>query len=388
MSSRFVCHSIAFPVVLFVMMSSCVHQQAGWEGSVADENGVTLICNPSTPRSLGPLVMLREQFALQESDRSLLGRGLSRFRDFAVDSSGNLFLLTQHAEKDFVFKFDGRGRFQKSFIRRGQGPGELQVAHRIRINARDELTLRDPTREVLLVYNTDGSFLEEVSLPPGVRHIDRLPGDRYLISRSLSRPGAAGTRSLSILLCDGSLNEIKELCRYDLADKDYHDGRIEGRIDAFYWTVDGDRIFVGTDMQGYEILVFDLAGTLLRRIRKDYLPVPYPDPYKRSFREAWKKFPQVGIRFPQHLPPFHSHFTDEEGRLFVQTFEPGPEPGSWMHDIFDAEGILIGRQDLQIAWRGGSLGLYAHALVRAGRLYCLQAREGGYHALVVYLMVT
>jgi len=388
MRSKCVCHSITLPVALFVMMISCFKQQADWKGSVIEDNGITIVRNPSTPLNLGRLIALREQVVLKEADEFLVRRGLSRIRDFAVDSEGNVFLLTQHAEDDFVFKFDVSGRFIKSFVRKGQGPGELQVAQRLQINARDELTLRDPSRNKLLVYDTDGHFLEETSLSPDVRHISRLPDGGYLISRSISAPEESGVGSLAVVLCDAGLNEIRELSRYALSDKDFHDGRIEGRIDAFYWTVDKDRIFVGTDNQGYEILAFDLAGNLLRRIRKDYLPVPYPEQYKQSYREAWKRLPQVSIDFPEYLPPFHAFFTDAEGRLFVQTFEPGSDPGTWIHDIFDAEGVFIGRQSLEIAWRGGSLGLYAHALERGGRLYCLQAREGGFHALVVYLMFT
>jgi len=388
MRSKCVCHSITLPVALFVMMISCVKQQADWKGSVIEDNGITVVRNPSSPLNLGRLIVLREQVVLKEADEFLVRRGLSRIRDFAVDSAGNVFLLTQHVEDDFVFKFDTGGRFIKSFVRKGQGPGELQVAQRLQINARDELTLRDPSRNKLVVYDTDGRFLEETSLSPDVRHISRLPDGSYLISRSISSHEASGTTSLAVVLCDAGLNEIKELSRYALSDKDFHDGCIEGRIDAFYWTVDKDRIYVGTDNQGYEILVFDLAGNLLRRIRKEYLPVPYPEQYKQSFRIAWKRLPQVSIDFPPYLPPFHAFFTDAKGRLFVQTFEPGSDPGTWIHDIFDAEGVFIGRQSLEIAWRGGSLGLYAHALERGGRLYCLQVREDGFHALVVYLMFT
>ncbi|MGB2907637.1 MAG: 6-bladed beta-propeller [Candidatus Aminicenantaceae bacterium] len=388
MRSKCVCHSITFPVALFVMMISCVKQQAGWKGSVVEDNGITIVRNPLTPLNLGRLIALREQVVLKEADESLVRRGLSRIRDFAVDTAGNVFLLTQLVEDDFVFKFDTSGRFIKSFVRKGQGPGELQVAQRLQINARDELTLRDPSRNKLLVCDTDGRFLEEVSLSPDVRHISRLPDGSYLISRSISAPEASGASSLAVVLCDARLNEIKELSRYALSDKDFHDGRIEGRIDAFYWIVDEDRIYVGTDNHGYEIRVFDLAGNLIRRIRKDYLSVPYPEQFKLSFQKAWKRLPQVNIDFPQYLPPFHTFFTDAEDRLFVQTFEPGKDPGTWIHDIFDAEGVFIGRQSLEIAWRGGSLGLYAHALERNGRLYCLQAREGGFHALVVYLMFT
>jgi hypothetical protein len=275
-----------------------------------------------------------------------------------------------------------------SFGRKGQGRGEILVALRLQINARDELTLRDPAREKLLVYDTNGRLKEEIALKPDVRHINRLPNGNYLISRSLVNPDAPCVVSLAVALCDPRLEEIKELTRYALGDKDFRDGRIDGRIDAYYWAVGGERIYVGTDDLGYEILVFDLAGNLLRRIRKDYLPVPYPERFKRSFREAWSRLPHVSIDFPQDLPPFHAFFVCAEGRLVVQTFEPGVEPGTWIHDIFDAEGVLIGRQSLGIVWRGGSLGLYAHALERGGRLYCLKAKGSGFHTFVVYRMLT
>jgi hypothetical protein len=191
-----------------------------------------------------------------------------------------------------------------------------------------------------------------------------------------------------VVLCDARLHEIKELCRYALADKDYRDGHIQGRIDTFYWAVDRNRIYVNTCGEGYEIQVFDLEGALVRRIRKEYLPVAYPEQYKRSFREAWNRLPQVHIDFPRFLPPCHALFSDERGRLYVQTFEPGKKPGTWIHDIFDADGVFIGRQSLEIAWRGGSLGLHTHALARHGRLYCLVPRGEGRFALAVYLMFT
>lgn len=386
MRSGCVCYSITLPVALFLLMISCVKKQGGWQGSLVQEAGVTVVRNPSSPLNLGRLIALREQFVLDEEDGRLVERGLSRIRDFAVDSSGNVFLLAYHAEKDFVYKFDPQGRFVKSFVSKGPGPGELQAAQRLQINSRDELTLRDPAGNKLLVYDTDGRLQEEITLKPDVRHINRLADGSYLISRFIAAPKATGENSLAVVLCDYRLNERKELTRYDLGDKDFRDGRIDGRIDAYYWTVTRDRIYVGTDDHGYEILVFDLAGNLLRRIRKDYLPVPYPQQFRRSFYKAWRRLPHVRIDFPQYLPPFHAFFVGAEERLFVQTFEPGTEPDTWIHDIFDADGVFIGRQSLGIVWRGGSLGLVTHALQRGGRLYCLRAKEGGYRTFVVYLV--
>ena len=60
MRSGYVCYSLTLPVALFLMMISCVKKQAGWQGSLRQENGVTVIRNPSTPLNFGPLILLRE----------------------------------------------------------------------------------------------------------------------------------------------------------------------------------------------------------------------------------------------------------------------------------------------------------------------------------------
>jgi hypothetical protein len=102
MRSGCVCYSITLPVALFLLMISCVKKQGGWQGSLVQEDGVTVVRNPSSPLNQGPLIVLRKQFSLDEEDERLVERGLSRIQDFAVDSSGNVFLLALHTEKNFV----------------------------------------------------------------------------------------------------------------------------------------------------------------------------------------------------------------------------------------------------------------------------------------------
>ena len=121
MRSRPVCYSIALPVALFVMLISCVRQRAGWGGRIAEEDGVTVVYNPLTPSNLGRVIALRELYAIEEADESLAAQGLTRIRDFAVDSRGNLFLLTQFTERDYILKLDHEGGFVSSFGRKGQG---------------------------------------------------------------------------------------------------------------------------------------------------------------------------------------------------------------------------------------------------------------------------
>ena len=43
------------------------------------------------------------------------------------------------------------------------------------------------------------------------------------------------------------------------------------------------------------------------------------------------------------MPPFHALFADDGDRLFVMTYEEGINPGEYMYDIFDPDGVCIGR---------------------------------------------
>jgi hypothetical protein len=94
------------------------------------------------------------------------------------------------------------------------------------------------------------------------------------------------------------------------------------------------------------------------------------------------------VFFPDHMPPYQYFFTDDNGRLFVMTYEKGEGPRDFMYDIFSSSGIFIGRISLdnsgneQTAVWGGPF----EAKAKNGRLYCMRAKGSGYQELVVYKM--
>ena len=149
----------------------------------------------------------------------------------------------------------------------------------------------------------------------------------------------------------------------------------------------GDRIYIGSSDRGYEILIFDLDGNLVRKIRKEYKPVPVCKEYRESYLKRYVDFmPDYAakIYFPDNWFPFHSFFVDEEGRIFVMTYESGKNPGEYVYDIFNKDGVFILRTSLDILH--GSYGrLEAKAL--RGRLYCLQEKASGYKRLAAYEMI-
>jgi len=76
--------------------------------------------------------------------------------------------------------------------------------------------------------------------------------------------------------------------------------------------------------------VYDLDENLLRRIKKEYRPVDYPEDEKKAF------------------PAIQHFFLDDEGRLLVMTHEKWENPKEFMFDIFNPEGIFIGGKSLSV----------------------------------------
>jgi hypothetical protein len=94
--------------------------------------------------------------------------------------------------------------------------------------------------------------------------------------------------------------------------------------------------------------------------------------------------------FPESSPPFQHLFGDDEGRLYVMTYETGAKPGEFVFDIFTPEGVFFARTSCAAhLWAD----LYAPGsptdswvTVKNGRLYAVREKAGGYKELVVYRM--
>jgi len=138
----------------------------------------------------------------------------------------------------------------------------------------------------------------------------------------------------------------------------------------------GGRIYAGNSERGYEILVYDLEGKLIRKIRKEYSPVPVSDEYIRSYMKPYEDYmPEYAkkIYFPENWHAFRSFFVDDDGRLFIMTYEPGENPGESMFDVFNKDGFFFMRTSLNILCLGSSTILVK---TRGDRLYCVQEKTG------------
>jgi hypothetical protein len=336
------------------------------------EGGVEVVINHVEPYRLKgqpSTFSLEKVFSIDMERNDLAELGMGSTGEWDADSEGNVYIVCFKNAKDFIYRFDRTARLLGSFGRRGQGPGELQWPFLGGVSATGEIALVDYMQK-FIVYGLDGSLLREVKLKRPALHIDALENGKFLNFAIRPEPSASGTYTDALTLCDSEFSELKVLDRYVTTMDNSR------QVPFFMWRVSGGRIFIANEARGYEIWVYDLEGNLVRKIRKEYRPVRVTGEIRDAILGPEQR--RAGISqtkyFPDPLPPLNQFFSDDEGRIFVMTYEPGPNPGEYIWDIFNPEGVFVGRKALNLLWAALYLGP-RYTFVKNGHLYCHQEKK-------------
>lgn len=125
--------------------------------------------------------------------------------------------------------------------------------------------------------------------------------------------------------------------------------------------------------RGYEIWVYDSNGKLIRKIRKEYTQIPVSENYKEKMLKQFPENMRNVLYFPDFHHPLQSLVAADDGKLLVSTYEEGNNPGEFMCDIFNENGVFIGRKSLNIwIWEG-----HLWAKMTANKFYCLTEKDKG-----------
>ena len=342
------------------------------------EEGVEVILNHIEPYRIKgqPTTFSLQQILSIDLERDDLARaGLMGGGEWDTDIDGNIFVVGFKNSENFIYRFDREGRLMGSFGKRGQGPGELSGPSLSGVYG-GEIALSDFLGMKYVVYDLDGRVLRERRLD----HPDRLNplGNGNFVCFGPQIDPAAKAFYYALTLRDPGLNELKVLDRYEFPSDDSR------QVPFFMWRVSGDQIIVANEARGYELWVFDLDGRLIRKIRKEYRPVKVTEEIKSAILgpDYRKSGSSLNRYFSDPLPPLNQFFTDDEGRIFVMTYEAEAHPGEYTWDIFNPEGVFIGRVALDVLWSGLYLGS-RYTFIKKGQLYSHRVKESGYHELIV-----
>jgi hypothetical protein len=352
------------------------------------ENGVEVIQNHLVPyavRNEPTDVKLEEELSIDFANPEIGEMGLADATDFLVDAKGFIYFMHVWKTRDTIFKFAPDGRFLKSWGRKGQGPGELQFIIGACLTPEGHVIVSDHVNKKLVWYGDSGEFIKEVKYPPDTRYYIIYPvsEDRFVgYAQMFINPGADFFDYIFYLL-DGDLKELKKLDVYKYPNTAKKGQRGVNYNEFFVIKSSPNRIFVGNEDRGYEILEFDDNGTLLKKIRKEYEPVRVPAEVVAKRKTAFSRQSRP-FYFPDSYLPICDFFPDERNRLFVMTFEKGANPGEYVYDIFGSDGLFIMRKPLDILTWGE---IAACGQVSRDKLYCFQDRADGYRVFKVYRLV-
>ena len=364
------------------------------------EDNVEVIINHLEPYHLKgepSHLNLERIFSIDFESDDIAKIGIWNIGGFDIDSKRNIYVWSyQNSSGYSIFKFDLDGKYMSSIGRRGQGPGEIVAPVYLRISEQDEILVSDVGRRKLIVLKANGDLSQEINIIGGEEITILLENGKILARKSIFRP-EEGIAELPIIIRRDDAKEIATLHQGEKAPNWARVKKINGiatQASSPPWSIAQGHIYVGNKESGYEFLVYDFNGNLIKKIRKEYLPVAVPKNIKEAVLKMFERpdLKQMRINekvfFPDHMPPYQYFFTDDNGRLFVMTYEKGEGPRGFMYDIFDPSGVFIGRTSLdnsgneQAEVWGGPF----EAKAKNGYLYFMRAKGSGYQELVAYKM--
>jgi len=255
--------------------------------SVQKLGDVEVVSNPKHPiPKEGPTkkIVFKEDLSIGtvEGDENYMFSGTISFN---TDEDGNFYVSDMEALR--IQKYSPEGKYLLTIGRKGQGPGEFQSLSVIRFDREDYLYICDVTGRKVSFFNKEGEFLKQIKMPGAYENL-------YINSKGLMVANkyeqVMSENALTMLstaeLLDKNFTQIAELHRIKremaLPGRDLS-ARIQIMANMinlvvfqpqeFLTLARNDSIYFGHP-EKYEIDIFSPEGKPVRKIIRDYDPVP------------------------------------------------------------------------------------------------------------------
>jgi len=354
-----------FIAILLINLLCCQKIRDGkWEGKIATENGVVVIKNPAKPIYKREIVTFEDDLIIRnkEKDRDASFYNISCF---TVDYEGNIYLVD--SKRMEIIIYNKEGKYIRTIGRQGQGPGEFSFPpSNIQFTPEKEIMV---VTNSILFYKSNGQFLRELKHP--------------IVILSL---GTLIDAHKNLYVLKSEFDKKQKL--YKLAppykDPDIIAVRKEiGRSTPFQmirYAIVKENVLIWGVSSEYKFYIMDNKGKLVKIIEKEHKPLEVTADWKARYLNAMpKEFPKEGQEFSRYFPAFDYFFADDEGRLFVRTFEKIPYTDKYFFDIFDREGRYLTRTALKV---GREISLKQDSfIIKNNELYTVYYDEEDYPIL-------
>ncbi|MBU4268614.1 MAG: 6-bladed beta-propeller [Acidobacteria bacterium] len=343
-------------VLCVIFCSQCRSKEKGIVH--VDENGIEVVSNP--------LQVSGKTNIRFELERSLLSNAagipddVSFGRIFNMDENGNWYVAD--TKNTSILVLNQKGDFVKKIGGPGEGPGFFMDVRDI-FFTKEEIGVLEESR--ISYFSKDGSFLRQMKLPLDYS-LSILPNGNILRQAPAHNPNNPADIKFQLIMAAPDGKPIVTLDSIQMFNP--LGARIKGCNYSISVARSKDILYVYSQDREYEIWAYDFSGKLLRRIKKEHLPVTVSAEYKNDFISEIKPlYDRIKDRlyFPEYMPPIHCLFTDEEGFLFVVTYEKSKEKDGYLVDVFNPKGECIAQTVMPL----DSLVKPAAILLKNHRLY-------------------
>ena len=350
--------------VCFILVGVDGQQNPQWKGKIDFEDGIKVIKNPKEPVYGGNVIEFKEELTIGEAE----GRKeyvFSKISGIAVDSEGRIYVLDYKEAQIKVFARNGD--YLKTIGREGQGPGELASPYSICVTEQDQIMIQDLNNHRMIFFSLDGKFLKSIST-----------AELIMVGSWVDSKG----NIIGLVSTSGPEMQILELKKFDSdlnpLNSYYSFSRPRGSsgfnpfMPELCWAVDRNDFVICGYPESYEIQIFNPEGEMERKIIKDYEPVKItPDEIER----AKKRLPgPMKLDTPKCHPAYQDLTVDEEGRIFVQTWEKNKDSAAFYFDVFDSDGRYIAKIPMKFRPR----------IWKKGKLYSIEEDEEEYQMVKRY----
>jgi hypothetical protein len=361
-------------LVPVLVLAGCGAADTGWQGTVRDSAGVSIVSNTG-----GAIWAPGEEWTVEEALRIGMADGEAAYQfgeivGIDVDADGRIYVLDQQAHEVRVFFADGR--FSHAMGKAGSGPGELgQAAGPVFVGPDGVVAVPDIMQQRITLYGVDGQPEGSIPLPmtDGIPARWMKADNHDLVQQSMimAMPGQMDVEPRSLILRRDPRGAIKDTLLIMPAGETMDFSGGQPRIRMFspepIWAIgQDDRLIHGNNAE-YRFRVSTADGSLIQIVEKSTVrrPVTSGDQaeFRRIMRQMWERAgvpPQSmdmlaqSISFADFYPAYTTVFGGPHGTIWVQsvqTPETVMEAGgtfdiqdiggpSW--DIFGADGRLLG----------------------------------------------